>query len=287
MKRSLVTRVALRVLFWTIVPVVLGLMVTLAVRAATYDPSPGSWRTSRTSSADILPDPKTFQEASIRVFQARVRGMRGMLAVHSWVVVKKAGGQSWERFDVMGWGSTPLRRNSYVADGYWFGARPELVVSANGPRAEEALPKVMAAIRSYPHNDRGGYRMWPGPNSNTFVAYVLDQVPELEANLSPLAIGKDYPTGEDWILFRQRKGWTSIGVLGLVGITYGDRLSLSLFGLTIGFDFANGAAILPGYAGVHLAEDAAEKVPDDGVLSEAKSSDGLATSSVTTPLPAQ
>ena len=42
----------------------------------------------------------------------------------------------------------------------------------------------------YPYAD--SYRVWPGPNSNTFTAFVLREVPELRVDLPPTAIGKDY-----------------------------------------------------------------------------------------------
>jgi len=36
------------------------------------------------------------------------------------------------------------------------------------------------------------YKAWPGPNSNTFVAWVIRRVPELNVALPNTAIGKDY-----------------------------------------------------------------------------------------------
>src|SRR5215472_10383062 len=40
----------------------------------------------------------------------------------------------------------------------------------------------------YPHE----YRAWPGPNSNTFTAYITRHVPELGLDLPSNAVGKDF-----------------------------------------------------------------------------------------------
>ena len=67
-----------------------------------------------------------------------------------------------------------------------------------GPRR----PGAVAAPR------RTSYRLCPGPNSKSFVAFVARQVPELGLDLPPIAIGKDYlghatfvdgaPSGSGW-----------------------------------------------------------------------------------------
>ena len=62
-----------------------------------------------------------------------------------------------------------------------------------GPAAAALIPKVKAAIATYSYSEYGDYRMWPGPNSNTFTATVLRAVPELEASLPPKPqVGKDF-----------------------------------------------------------------------------------------------
>jgi hypothetical protein len=44
------------------------------------------------------------------------------------------------------------------------------------------------AIDPYPNT----YRPWPGPNSNTFLAHIARQVPELVIQLPSNAVGKDH-----------------------------------------------------------------------------------------------
>ena len=45
-------------------------------------------------------------------------------------------------------------------------------------------------MHEYPYANT--YSLWPGPNSNTFTAWIARAVPELETDLPATAIGKDY-----------------------------------------------------------------------------------------------
>ena len=58
--------------------------------------------------------------------------------------------------------------------------------------AQALIPKIEAAIKEYSYANAGDYRIWPGPNSNTFVATVLRAIPELGAALPPNAVGRDF-----------------------------------------------------------------------------------------------
>ena len=59
-----------------------------------------------------------------------------------------------------------------------------------GRAIDAIIDEVEAAVREYPFAER--YETWPGPNSNTFTAFVGRRVPELRLNLPPTAIGKDF-----------------------------------------------------------------------------------------------
>src|SRR5690606_2069039 len=98
------------------------------------------------------------------------------------------------RWDKVGWGM-PVRRNSRAADGRWYSNAPLVVHSVRGAEAERLLPHFEAAIEAYPFAHAGGYRIWPGPNSNSFVAHVLREVPEFGAVLPANAVGRDYRPG--------------------------------------------------------------------------------------------
>lgn len=61
--------------------------------------------------------------------------------------------------------------------------------SWHGNEAAEAIVCLKREVPRYPH--KNVYRAWPGPNSNTFVDYMLREC-GLHADLPATAIGKDY-----------------------------------------------------------------------------------------------
>ena len=54
------------------------------------------------------------------------------------------------------------------------------------------IPAVEQAVKDYRYANAGDYRLWPGPNSNSFVAAVLRAVPQMKATMPPNAIGRDF-----------------------------------------------------------------------------------------------
>jgi hypothetical protein len=207
---------------------------------------PANWRDADWGSSGLLPSPAGDPDAVIYVLSARTGGLKGALSVHSWIVTKRAGQSSYDRYDKVGWG-VPVRTNAYPADGRWYSNDPFVVASVHGTRAEMLITKVEAAMARYPHAERGGYRIWPGPNSNSFVAYVLRQVPELDAVLPPNAVGRDFPANGQF--FEVDADWRDIhlSLFGLVGLAVGERsgLEINLLGLTAGLDLARPAIKLP------------------------------------------
>jgi hypothetical protein len=102
-------------------------------------------------------------------------------------------------------------------------------------RGDEARALLAALSRSpdYPHRDE--YLAWPGPNSNTYIAWVLREA-GVSADLDPRAIGRDY---------HGRPGagrtTTATGVEAqspLLGATLGleDGAELHFLGFTFGID---------------------------------------------------
>jgi hypothetical protein len=88
--------------------------------------------------------------------------------------------------------------------------------------------------------------MWPGPNSNTFTAWVLRAVPELGADLPPTAIGKDY-TGKKLVGSAPSGRGFQFSLFGLAGLTASgvEGLELNLLGLTFGINPFDPALKLP------------------------------------------
>ncbi len=58
----------------------------------------------------------------------------------------------------------------------------------SGPEARKIID-VLNQPESYPYKEL--YRYWPGPNSNTYVAWTLKQA-RVPYDMHPLAVGKDY-----------------------------------------------------------------------------------------------
>jgi hypothetical protein len=210
---------------------------------------PRNWWEARWTSAGILPAPADDPEPRVYVFAARTGGWRSIFAVHTWIVVKPAGAGTYTRYDVTGFGSRPIRVNGYVPDSYWIGNRPEMIAAIGGARAAAAIPKIERAVASYTFAGEGAYRMWPGPNSNTFVATMLRAVPEFEVAMPPEAIGKDFRA--DGALFGLTESGTGVemNVFGLLGLKIGriEGIEVNVLTLVAGLDARGPALKIPAF----------------------------------------
>jgi len=207
------------------------------------------WRTANRDSARVAPLPSETPDAIVQVYAARAFNWRGIFAVHTWLATKQANAQEYTVYQVVGWRA---RRNLPVVvadrdipDRNWFGSRPEVLVDLRGRPAEQAIPAIEQAVRTYPYPET--YRLWPGPNSNTFTAYVARQVPDLRAALPSTAIGKDFLTNYAPLGWAPSGTGFQISVLGAVGLTLAARegLEVNLLGLVFGIDFLRPALKLP------------------------------------------
>ncbi|MCP4181788.1 MAG: DUF3750 domain-containing protein [Hyphomicrobiales bacterium] len=209
---------------------------------------PSSWRTANWQSAGVLPPASRENDAVIYVMAARTGGMKGALAVHSWIVTKQKGAANYIRYDKLGWGD-PVRRNAYAADARWYSNSPNVIFEVRGKRASMLTPKIETAIASYPYSYAGGYNIWPGPNSNSFVAHVVNNVPELGIALPANAVGRNFLASGNW--YQLDADWTNLIVSwdGLVGFALGARYGFEVhfMGLVSGFDVLNPAIKLPGF----------------------------------------
>lgn len=224
-------------------------VLPLAVSAALWKlRDPGTdWRSRDRGSAGLLADAASHRPAVVRIFAARTVRWRGIFAVHSWIVVKPEGASAYRRYDYTAWGD-PVRVDGFVADGRWFGATPEVVFAADGPEAAALVPKIEAAVKAYPFVARGDYRAWPGPNSNTFVAAVIDAVPEIRAVLPPNAVGRDFPHDGRWLAATPSGTGIRLRAGGYAGLTIGwwEGLEINVLGAVAGLDWARPGIKLPG-----------------------------------------
>ena len=98
---------------------------------------------------------------------------------------------------------------------------------------------------TYPYKD--DYRTWPGPNSNTFLAHVAREVPELSLDIPASAIGKDYRPWYRPIGYAPSGTGVQISILGLLGATVAaeEGIEFNVLGLAFGVDFLRPALRLP------------------------------------------
>ena len=132
-----------------------------------------------------------------------------------------------------------------IPDRNWFGNRPEIIAELRGEKAAEAIPRIIEAVQAYPYTEE--YHLWPGPNSNTFTAYVARRVPALELNLPVTAIGKDFPIDGAFIDRTPSGTGVQVSLYGLLGVMIArqEGLEVNLLGLSFGIDFGRPALKLP------------------------------------------
>jgi hypothetical protein len=238
-------------------------MLPLLARAAIYavNGGPRSWRDADWTSIGSLPPAARHPEARLLIYSGRTGGWKGVLSVHTWIVLKRANATRWTRYDVVGWG-TPLRTNGWAPDGRWYGNHPAVIVDLKGKDAEALLPRIEAAVRSYEFRRAGSYRMWPGPNSNSFVAAALRAVPEIGATLPPNAIGRDFRP-HPYVGPTDSRTGIEANLWGMFGIKAGwvEGLELNLLGLVAGLDIRDPAVKVPGFGRLGLLRHSATAAP--------------------------
>lgn len=208
------------------------------------------WRTANRDSIGIAPDPAATPEAIVQIYAARAFNWRGLFAVHTWIATKPLNGKNFTVHQVLGWnvtdGHSAVVSRHDIPDRRWYDAEPNLIADIRGDEAEVLLQPILEAVKQYPYTDE--YRMWPGPNSNTFVADIIRKTPGLNVEMPPTAIGKDYLDNE-LILDSapSNTGW-QFSIRGLFGILIAknEGLEVNILGLVFGIDFLNPALKFPG-----------------------------------------
>jgi hypothetical protein len=207
------------------------------------------YRTADRSSAGLAPSVETTPEAVVQVYAARALNWRGIFGVHTWIATKPENAKEYTVHHVIGWRwyrNLPVVVSAPgIPDGRWFGNLPTLIGELRGEAAEHAIPKIVDAVATYPYPNN--YNVWPGPNSNTFVAYVGRQVPELKLDLPVTAIGKDYPINGSVIDRTPSGTGYQLSMLGVFGLSLAreEGIELNLLGLSFGIDFSRPAVKLP------------------------------------------
>jgi hypothetical protein len=229
-------------------------LAPILARAAFYafGNAPRSYRDADWSSTGTLPAARDYKPARVIVFTGLTGAWKGIFSVHSWVVFKREGDRDWTRYDVVGWGN-PLRTNNWPPDGRWYGNTPVAIADVSGDEAEKLIPRIEEVAKDYAYAKTGDYRIFPGPNSNSFVAAVLRAVPELGVSLPPNAVGRDFRDG--YYIGRTDSGTgLEVNLKGYAGIKAGwvEGIEVNLFGLVAGIDLRQPAVKLPGYGRIGL-----------------------------------
>jgi hypothetical protein len=162
-----------------------------------------------------------------------------VFGVHTWIAVKPANAGAYRVYEVIGWrlrtALSVVSVSERHPDARWFGSIPELIAEKRGAGVDSIIDRIDKAVAAYPYADR--YTAWPGPNSNTFTAWILRTVPELRADLPPTAIGKDY-LGDRIASSAPSGSGYQLSLLGLLGIAASgvEGLEVNLLGLTFGIN---------------------------------------------------
>lgn len=171
-----------------------NILLVLAAYALASCSTNNDWRSASRQSAGIAPDPSSSSEAVVHVYGADAWGWRGWFAIHTWVAAKRSGESEYTVYDVVGWrtyrGQPVVAAQHDIPDRYWYGSRPRLLKEHRGTGVDKLIDQIEQAVNDYPWKDE--YRAFPGPNSNTFVAWIGKKVPELKLNLPFSAIGSGY-----------------------------------------------------------------------------------------------
>ncbi|MEO1272635.1 MAG: DUF3750 domain-containing protein [Myxococcota bacterium] len=166
------------------------------------------------------------------------------VARHPWIAMREEVGSNWIRYEVMCCEPNTVERHIHdPLDDYGAGGGDVQVHGViRGEEARDAIACIEREAKRYPYDDY--YLVWPGPNSNTFVDYMI-RTCDLDTELPATAIGRDYrgPVGVS-----TTAGGTGVQfespVVGLkVGLTEG--VELHIFTLAIGVDLWPPAIILP------------------------------------------
>jgi hypothetical protein len=193
----------------------------------------------------LAPDPAEVREAVVQVYGARTLGAKGIFGVHTWVAVKPSDAPEWTIYEVVGWrlrwNDTALVVRNRQPD-VWFGSKGELYADKRGPGVDELIRRIDEAAKDYPYARE--YTLWPGPNSNTFTAWIGRAVPELAMDLPATAIGKDFIGSSIFSRAPSGRG-VQVSLGGLLGLSASGVEGIELNILSLNFGISGSGLKLP------------------------------------------
>ena len=250
-------RAAITLLTLIVVAGVGGSVAATLERTGEYPDWRRAWDDSNYS-AGFSPVPAEHHEAVVQAFSARTWGAKKIVAVHTWIAVKPAYATSYTVHEVIGWrkrrGLPVVVANERIPDRPWYGNQPTLLVDVRGEEAAALIPQIEQAAKAYPW--AADYTAWPGPNSNTFIAWIGREVPAMGLDLPSTAIGKDYVPIRSAFSSPSTGTGVQASLIGLAGVSIGKEqgLELNLLGLNVEIDLLDLAIELPGIGRIGRAE---------------------------------
>ena len=136
-------------------------------------------------------------EAVVRVYGSTIPFLQ-QIAIHTWVVTKRAGEHTFHRWEIWlcpegDYGVVCLDRAHPAQSIAW--APPFVLGQKIGEAAESIVAFVEQASPQYPFQNT--YFAVPGPNSNTYVQWVLNNT-GWSLKLQPCAVGADWEPATGW-----------------------------------------------------------------------------------------
>jgi len=224
-------------------------VLLLAAAACSPDDLSGERDFDDVAVVGLAPGPEDNGEAIVQVYAARsYEPLPRLVSVHTWVAYRQEGERQYtlyeaHRFRPQLSGRAVRTCKKDYPDRRWHGAEPTLLFELRGEPAERAIEGIEAAVPTY----RDIYRLWPGPNSNSLVAHLIRSVDELQVDLPPTAIGKDFlphwrvvapaPSGTGWQV--------SLGGAFGVLVALEEGIEINLLGAVFGVDLNPPAFKLP------------------------------------------
>jgi hypothetical protein len=193
--------------------------------------------------------PSDGDASTLLVGSAALSEPMASIARHPWIALKVPGEAEWERWEVMCCPTKhrgTVRRSTHygpLSDHGGGGGDVRIHGIWRGKEADRKIACVRERAPEYPYDDQ--YLVWPGPNSNTFVDYMLREC-DIDVDLPAPAIGKDFrgliagvstPSGGTGVQLET-------AVVGVkLGVTEG--VELHVFGMAFGVDLWPPAFIVP------------------------------------------
>lgn len=139
------------------------------------------------------------------LFASRVPHPLGF-ALHVWIVVGKKGkikrwdcgvirgkrkqGWGYVHIDILDKATTGMNKYPHKAEPRYESKLIGKLEGGQGSIAEQMIKFIEKRAKEYPF--RNEYKIYPGPNSNTFVQWILNHFPNSGLKLPWNAFGKDY-----------------------------------------------------------------------------------------------